>query len=151
MGADFTLAIIEKPKKLEKEVWRARFASLDPEDFMSMIDRFGSPYFTHEDDWDDDDVFMGSFDDHDGHDKWALESRERYLAHIREQASDLVDSIYRLAWVDPGRESGWIYLNDKEYLASGGMSWGDSPTDAYDLIVAWDIAVEYVNNKSSSS
>jgi hypothetical protein len=135
MGADFTLAIVEKPEEGEKEVWRTRLTSLNREDFISMIDDHGCPYFADYDYWDD--LEEGK----DG-------EEERYLAYLRKEASDLVDSIYYLAWVNPGRECAWVYLDNKIYLASGGMSWGDSPTEAYDLIVAWDITTMIASDES---
>lgn len=47
----------------------------------------------------------------------------------------------------PRREATWLNLGDESYIASGGMSWGDSPTDTYDYIVAWDMVAELLVDK----
>ena len=48
-------------------------------------------------------------------------------------------AIEDLAWVYEWRRATQIiYVEGKEYVVSGGMSWGDAPTDAYDPLNAID-------------
>jgi hypothetical protein len=120
MGADFILAIVEKPQEEDKELWRTRIAALTVTD-MEQLDADCCPLVPTE------------FD---------LSETDKPEALIREFADDLVDTIYELSWTHPGREATWLNLGDESYIASGGMSWGDSPTDTYDYIIAWDVVTE---------
>ena len=126
MGADFIIAITEKPREGTKEMWRDRISALTVTD-MEQLDAECCPLIPAEFD-------LGEIDNAE--------------SLIREFADDLVDTIYDLAWKNPGRESAWLNLNGTTYIASGGMSWGDSPTDTYDYIVAWETITEYIARKT---
>jgi hypothetical protein len=52
----------------------------------------------------------------------ALEALKKLLLEFRE------------LWDDGTRETGYFEYIGKAFLLSGGMSWGDSPTDAYTII-----------------
>ena len=41
---------------------------------------------------------------------------------------------FRSLWVDGTREVGYFDHAGKEFMLTGGMSWGDAPTEAYDFI-----------------
>ena len=43
----------------------------------------------------------------------------------------LIDKIESYENLNYRRDVGWLYLNDRFYLLTGGMSWGDEPTDAF--------------------
>lgn len=126
MGADFILAITEKPREETKEMWRDRISALTVTD-MEQLDAECCPLIPAEFD-------LGEIDNPE--------------VLIREFADDLVDTIYELSWTHPGREATWLNLNGVAYLTSGGMSWGDSPTDAYDYIVAWEMVTDYIAQKT---
>ena len=136
MGADFILAIVEKPQENFQETWKEKIRALTPSD-LTELDNLGCPLIPDLDDlddWDDD----GTGEPID-------------LDHVMNVfAEDLVDTIYHLSWKSPGRDSTWVMLEGRAYLASGGHSWGDPPSDNYDMIVAWDIITEYLAKKSES-
>ncbi len=49
-----------------------------------------------------------------------------------DQADYLAQAIEDLSWVySETRATTVFWINDKEYVLSGGYSWGDDPTDAY--------------------
>lgn len=125
MGADFILAITEKPQQNFQETWKEKIRGLTPSD-LTELDNIGCPLIPDPDEPAD-------------------------LTHvINEFADDLVDTIYALSWKNPGRGATWLNLEGKTYIASGGLSWGDAPTDEYDHIVAWDIITEYLAHKSGN-
>ena len=45
------------------------------------------------------------------------------------------------------RETSRFHHKDETFVITGGMSWGDNPTDVYDSIERFDAIQDYVNNK----
>jgi hypothetical protein len=64
-----------------------------------------------------------------------------YGEDIEDDDTDYVArAIEDLAWVyEDRRATQIIRIDGKDYVVSGGMSWGDAPTDAYDPLNAIDI------------
>jgi hypothetical protein len=54
---------------------------------------------------------------------------------VREQAFDYVNMVYD-AYEGYRRDGDVWIIDDKTYVVTGGMSWGDSPTELWDAVVA---------------
>lgn len=65
-------------------------------------------------------------------DKWPLEIRDRY-ADGSELVVDLRGSLGNLilAWKGDHRQAADMKVGGKEILITGGLSWGDSPTELF--------------------
>jgi len=58
-------------------------------------------------------------------------------ANCRNQLADYID----LVFTDSScRESALIMLDGTQWLITGGMSWGDTPTEIYDAIICLDLS-----------
>lgn len=58
-------------------------------------------------------------------------------ADCRDQLADYID----LVFTDSGRRDlSLIMLDGTQWLITGGMSWGDTPTEIYDAIICLDVS-----------
>lgn len=55
------------------------------------------------------------------------------ISEVEKFLSELVDTVYSEDF-QTRRDVGWEAYNGIRYLVTGGMSYGDSPTDAYDIL-----------------
>ena len=127
MGADFLLYHCEYPvdwKKAEPIVNR-RIEKLNND----VLDDVGENFF-----WSDiEDIKQEFEDDLKEEDLWKLDNlsamkvRHFVKDKVKEAVNELMDAGYR-------RDVAEVQLNDVLYLFSGGMSWGDTPTEACDTI-----------------
>lgn len=126
MGADFCLAYLGIEKEKDPDWSKAR----------ELVERMGKTHLfrwkeTFKDIEDMDyffmtlDVPMGWKDEGEPDMNDRTRACERLLRCLRE---------VRSAWDEGTRDSAVLELNGKAYLFSGGMSWGDPPTDTYSEI-----------------
>ena len=66
-----------------------------------------------------------------------LDGREAYDEAVRELFTNTINEVWD-AIEHRTREAAVLEIKDEKILLSGGMSWGDSPTDIYDTINLYD-------------
>lgn len=104
MGADFLLAMM--PLDVEREEAVARLAALTDDRFAELIA----------------DIPHGwGLDDEPGGMKAAI-------AELRTTAALAIDDLY----AGCRRDASSVLLSNRWWVATGGMSWGDRPTETYD-------------------
>ena len=128
MGADFLLYYCEYPgdwKKAEPIVNR-RIEKLSNED----LDHIGESYFYS----DIEDLKEEIGEDLKEEDLWRLDDLcdIKIRSFIKGKVKESVDEVMGEKWYR--RDVAEVELNDVLYLFSGGMSWGDLPTDACEAI-----------------
>ncbi len=132
MGADFIFAVCEMPNNLDKcrDIIDYRIENLNDSMIASIAD---DGYF------DVDEMLLGLAEDMDitETDLWSLSDMDGLMLRklVEKLLKDAVDELtgYR-------RDVGGMVLNDISYAISGGMSWGDSPTDAISFIGLLDMS-----------
>lgn len=126
MGADMMIAICRAPHsdkdqrifhspEVIKELTR-RVNQLTPDD--GDLEQWADPDSYQDWDWDD-------YEESDDDDFRRQEQVDAYRYRVRDAAIMLLQR---------SREVTSIEMGGKYYLASGGMSWGGPPTEAYDAI-----------------
>lgn len=132
MGADMLIAICRAPHSVKdkrltgsneilQEIKR-RVDKIVPDD--DNLERWADPDSFDDWDWDN---YHDSDDDDERRDEQV--AAYHYRLHMAARAL-----------LAHSREVTTIEIDRKYYLASGGMSWGDPPTDAYDSIALVDEA-----------
>lgn len=118
MGADFTYAVCEWP-------FDATGYSLQngTELAEKVCERFSEMFVER---WERLEEF-GVWVEQTGDEKEDAEARQTVLNELLEQ----VRSVFGGGWV---RDVAPLNLSGKEYVITGGMSWGDDPTDSYQII-----------------
>ena len=48
-----------------------------------------------------------------------------------QEVVERIDEAFDNIWNQPSRETGLVMLEGKQYFLTGGMSWGDDPTDIF--------------------
>lgn len=114
MGADFLIAICNSFNGTREEMQK-RIT-----DYCSALTC---------DDWSDWDLFL------DPQTYEGSSTLDEFKAEILEYLTTCTNEIY----ISSRRDVGEVSLEGKSYLMTGGMSWGDIPTDAFSMInaIAW--------------
>ena len=123
MGADMLLYHCECPTSYEKAkpLIEYRIENID-DDILDMIADellFHEDYDVEEIDLEEDDLYKLD-------ELHAIQSRAMVRRHIREAADSVLNG-YR-------RDLTYLVLKGTSYMFSGGMSWGDEPSDACSLL-----------------
>ena len=122
MGADMLLYHCECPTSYTKAkpVVEYRIENIDDDTLDMIADEllFHEDYDTEEIDLEEDDLYK--LDELD-----TIQSR----AMVRRRIKEAVDEIWH-----PRRDVVYLTLKDTLYMFSGGMSWGDEPSDACSLL-----------------
>jgi hypothetical protein len=130
MSADFLLAVTKVPSTEEQETYKAALPTLSSLDWVKLLEDHGCPLLPEGSDYD-------RSSEHEG--------------DCRQIAADVLQTVLKmdaLEGVDT-REIAWFWIDGNKYIASGGMSWGDSPTDAYDDLVCFTTILDYIKDKES--
>lgn len=119
MGAFFVLAITEAPNIEHRDYWSGRCGDMSAQDWQRLFDE-GCPMVPDPSDYDSESEWV---------DACALMCRAVF--------DDVFGWTRPEAW--PPSDASAVELDGKKYFASGGLSYGDTPTDSYDTIVAFDM------------
>jgi len=106
MGADFCCATLPIPKVNGK---------------MIDLDYDGAIKAINEVDW--------------GNNEWANDYYGGDTEDVKAVLLDAVDRVREIVEGGMSREAGWIERPTEIILLTGGMSWGDSPTDLFDKLI----------------
>ena len=113
MGADLLVAYVAIDKK-KKPSWKAGISRIDQLADTPMLDLPG--------------VAIGpAGEDLQGGDGWATKADR--IATLRKNLEDL-----RRCWKSGFRDMVLLEICHKTVLLSGGMSWGDAPTENYEML-----------------
>ena len=122
MGADMLLYHCECPTSYDKAkpIIEYRIENIDDDTLDMIADEllFHENYDTEEIDLEEDDLYK--LDELD-----TIQSR----AMVRRRIKEAVDEIWH-----PRRDVTYLTLKDTLYMFSGGMTWGDEPSDACSII-----------------
>jgi hypothetical protein len=77
--------------------------------------------------------------------RWKNYSKDKFAQDVYEVTMDAEADLDRwwqkiddflpcITGDDYRRDMDWLFLDGKEYVVSGGMSWGEMPTEAFDLL-----------------
>lgn len=137
MGADMILAHCEIPYdyKGQRKLILERINELDDEAVENIVQCY---YRIEEEIEDIEETALDNLSEEDLfklNDLAKIKTREIVSNHLIQAADDLFGEGYR-------RDITEICIKDTWFAFSGGMSWGDQPTDAYDLIsLIWDSGI----------
>jgi len=109
MGADFVYAIVEVTKP--ESYWQNIIGELDDGQVMSFVR-----------DTDDQHGWVEMFD-------YDPTAEAEFCQKVAERLSEAVNVCYGYT---QNREMGWHQDGDRTFAITGGMSWGDSPTECID-------------------
>jgi len=123
MGADMCLGICEEPRDWEraKEVIEYRLENISSEVVNDIVDHYLCSEL--EDAVSEKEQALSEDDLYEINDLSNKVSQELGRKRIREALDEIFGDGYR-------RDVASIMLKDTYYIVSGGMSWGDSPTEA---------------------
>jgi len=111
MGADFTYAIIKVPSDANNVP-----LPFNDDTATKVIERFNKAWSNHAGNLEDYGIYLR-----------LNETNEDALAHYQEGIRRVFNGGYN-------REIGHLHLGGISYLITGGMSWGDDPTDSFNIL-----------------
>ena len=117
MGADFLMAVADITKT--NQHWYNILGELDDGAMREYIEHYGYPWF----------------DDDDGD--------SQYYQDVAERISKAITVVYD----GDTREGAWFTDGDKTWFVTGGMSWGDYPTDIFDDVCIVDSFQQYAHER----
>lgn len=121
MGAEFIFAVANVTKS--KDYWL---------DYISHMDDSHMESFVQE----SDDQFYWA-------DRTEYPSSELYSHEFLQKVSELiVDAVNESYEYEHNRELGWFIQGEETIVVTGGMTWGDDPTEAFDSVRIFD-ALQY--------
>jgi len=120
MGADFVW--IDADVTESKETWLKRLThDMDAESIQSFIEAT------------EPEIGWWRFDDEE------TDMVEFVTEYIKDSINTAYDYMYN-------REMGWYMRNGYTYVLTGGMSWGDDPTDAFEYIGTFRAFQDWYNS-----
>ena len=133
MGADFIMAVADITKT--DQYWRDALAALSDTDIDAFISHSDQTF-----EWADR-LNVEVSDD--------LTSPEPNLvADVRSAIGDAISTCY-----SDSRETNWFTdpATGTRWLITGGMSWGDAPTDAFDDVLIFDVFQGWLTTRPEST
>ena len=106
MGAEFVYAIVEVTEP--EEYWQGLLGELDDGQVMAFVNETNDQY-----DW----IDLYDYDDL---------GEPAFCQQVAERVSEAVNVCYDY---QQNREMGWHHDGERIFIVSGGMTWGDAPTD----------------------
>jgi hypothetical protein len=125
MGADFVYAIVEVTEP--ENYWQDWLGELNDDEVMAYVRETDDRH-----DW---------IDLYDYHDELG---KPAFCQKVVERVSEAVKVCYDY---QQNREMGWHHDGDRIFIMSGGMSWGDPPTECLDDMWMFDNLRYWRNNK----
>lgn len=126
MSAEFVFAKVNVT--LDKSHWLDRIRGLDDTELESFVAET------------DDQFYWADRVDHPASDLYSYD-------FLRKVADAVVEAVQVSYDYDYNRELGWFKHGEDTLVVTGGMSWGDAPTDAFDSVRVfeafqyWDEAI----------
>lgn len=115
MGADFLMAVAEITKPAEH--WYDLLGEMDDGAMDAYVKESGHIFW--EEDYDD---------------ELATDAeRAKFYQFVADQINDAITTCY-----GESREGAWFSDGEKKWVVTGGMSWGDDPTDIFHEVVIMD-------------
>ena len=123
MGANFVYAIAEIDQS--RQYWLDKLNNLNVDNIADIADELGN--------------YLYDFDELDG---------AELVEAVKARVADSINESYD-AYEGSSREASSLHLTgDRNFVITGGMSWGDAPTDVFDHIALFD-TFRYWANKDN--
>jgi hypothetical protein len=123
MGADLLLQIIPYP-----ELTPERIELLNTIISNITYDDFDDLYYIEEDNFND------HINDHDPHTDYIETNNDVETSMLNNEKENLKYLISRLDTIASKRDTTYFLIDNIRYIITGGMSWGDDPSDSYNDI-----------------
>lgn len=130
MGADYIQVVLEVPTEKQMVMWEEATSTLTDQDIIRLADDFGCPLLPYCDD------------------ETEIAEARSTITEIGEYVHTIFRGIGDKRWTAIPRDCGTFLTRANElHLITGGLSWGDSPTESYDYLLAWEIINTYATER----
>lgn len=136
MGADFMHINLEIPTADEMRYMNEKIESFTAKEYNGLAEDWGCPGLGWPDDYSEDSEFLAD----------AKTTIKDHVDFIHGIADDINNE--RMSRIP--RDCSINFHGDIVVLSTGGMSWGDSPTESYDSLLAYEVLREFIGRPSDN-